>query len=351
MMLLIIAASVTLAAAQAPDTGSAWNRIPGGPGSGCAHDSSYAFFIHPGDAQRLVIYLNGGGACWNAVNCDLHGRATFHDLIDSTQLPDLQDGVFDLANARNPIRGFTIVFIPYCTGDVFLGARTVSYSNTDTTGTRRQFEIRHRGRANADQAVAWVYAQYPAPQLVFVAGSSAGAIPSPLYASEVAQHYPRARVVQLGDGAGGYRAPAIPGILAMWGATTALRQDAAYRGVDSATLTFETLYEVAAATTPHVTFAQYNTAADNVQLAFLAMLGVRDVRFEDFLRTNFADIRRSNLALRTYTAPGPMHTILRRAEFYSLTVDGVAIRDWVADLLDGKGVADVGQSLLTGSGH
>ena len=350
-MLLIIAASVTFAAAQAPDTGSAWTRIPGGPGTGCAHDSSYAFFVHPGDAHRLVIYLNGGGACWNGLNCDLHGRATFRDLIDSTQLADLQGGIFDFANARNPIRDFTVVFIPYCTGDVFLGARTVGYTSTDTTGTRRQFEIRHRGRANADQAVAWVYAHYPAPQLVFVSGSSAGAIPSPLYASQVAQHFPRARVVQLGDGAGGYRAPAIPGILALWGATTALRQDPAYAGVDSATLTFETLYEVAARTNPQVSFAQYNSAADNVQLAFLAMLGVHDVRFEDLLAANLADIRQTNRALRTYTAPGAMHTILRRPEFYSLTVDGVALRDWVADLLDGKRVADVGQSLLAGSNH
>jgi hypothetical protein len=41
-----------------------------------------------------------------------------------------------------------------------------------------------------------------------------------------------------------------------------------------------------------------------------------------------------------------MHTILRRPEFYSLMVDGVLVRDWVADLLDGKHVSDVGQSLL-----
>jgi hypothetical protein len=46
-----------------------------------------------------------------------------------------------------------------------------------------------------------------------------------------------------------------------------------------------------------------------------------------------------------------MHTILRRSEFYNLSVDGVAVRDWVADLLEGKRVADVGQSLLTGSSH
>ena len=347
-MLLIIAASLTLAAAQQPDSNSGWTRIPGGPGTGCAHDSSYAFFVHSGDARRLVIYLNGGGACWNSMNCDLHARPSYHPAIDSTDMPEQHNGIFDLANPRNPIRGHTVIFIPYCTADVFLGARTVSYASADTGAPPHPFEVRHRGRANADRAVEWVYAHYPAPQLVFVAGSSAGAIPSPYYAAQVARHYPHARIVQLGDGAGGYRAPRIPGILAQWGATTRLRSDPAYHGVDSAALTFETLYEVAGHTAPRVTFAQYNTAEDNVQLSFLEMLGVQGVRLADLLAANLADIRQANPALHTYTAPGQMHTILRRPEFYSLAVDGVAVRDWVADLLDGKPVPDVGQSLLAG---
>lgn len=341
---------MTLAAGRQPDTNGVWSRVPGGPGTGCAHDSSYAFFVHKGDDRRLVIFLNGGGACWNSLHCDLHAQPTYHPEIDSTDVPDQKNGLFDLSNPANPIRGFTVVFIPYCTADVFLGTRTVGYTSTDTGGASHAFDVRHRGRANADQAVAWAYAHYPAAQLVFVTGSSAGAIPSPYYASQVARHYPHARVVQLGDGAGGYRAPPIPGILAMWGATAALQGDSAYRGVDSATLTFETLYEVAARATPQVTFAQYNSADDNVQLAFLAILGVHDVRLPDLLAANLADIRRINPVLRTYTAPGSMHTILRRPEFYSLRVDGIAVRDWVADLLDGRGVIDVGQALLAGHG-
>jgi Pectinacetylesterase len=345
-MILVIAASVTLAVAGQPDTSSVWTRIPGGPGTGCAHDSSYAFFVHKGDDHRLAIFLNGGGACWNSMNCDLHARPTYHAQLDSTDIPDTQGGLFDLSNPRNPIKSYTIVFIPYCTGDVFLGGRTVSYVSTDTTGASHQIQVRHQGRANADLAVAWVEAHYAAPQLVFIAGSSAGAIPSPFYASQVARHYPEARIVQLGDGAGGYRAPAIPGILALWGATALLRTDSAYRGVDSASLTFETIYQVSARAAPQVTFAQYNSAEDGVQLSFLALLGVRGVKLAGLLAANLTDIRQVNPALRTYTSPGPMHTILRRPEFYSLTVDGVAVRDWVADLLDGKHVSDVGQSLL-----
>ena len=192
-MILVIAASITLAAAAQPDTNSAWTRIPGGPGTGCAHDSSYAFFVHKGDDHRLAIFLNGGGACWNSMNCDLHARPTYHAQLDSTDIPDTQGGIFDLSNPRNPIKRYTIVFIPYCTGDVFLGGRTVSYASTDTTGASHQIQVRHQGRANADRAVAWVEAHYPAPQLVFIAGSSAGAIPSPFYASQVARHYRAAR--------------------------------------------------------------------------------------------------------------------------------------------------------------
>ena len=345
-MIHVIAASITLAAAGQSDTNSVWMRLPGGPGTGCAHDSSYAFFVHQGDDHRLAIFLNGGGACWNGMNCDLHARPTYHVQLDSTDIPGTQGGIFDLSNPRNPIRDYTIVFIPYCTGDVFLGGRTVSYTSTDTTGAAHEIQVRHQGRANADQAVAWVEAHYPAPQLVFMAGSSAGAIASPFYASQLARHYLKARIVQLGDGAGGYRAPPIPGILALWGATTLLRSDSAYRGVDSASLTFETIYEASARTTPRVTFAQYNSAEDGVQLSFLALLGVHGVRLAGLLAANLADIRQVNPALRTYTSPGPMHTILRRPEFYSLTVDGVPVRDWVADLLDGKHVSDVGQSLL-----
>jgi hypothetical protein len=273
----------------------------------------------------------------------VHGQPTFDPQVDSTDDPSRQGGILDLSDARNPVRDYSIVFVPYCTADAFLGARTVTYSSDTAAG---RFHIIHSGRANARWALAWVYAHFANPSLVFVTGSSAGAIPTPLYAAQVARHYPRARVIQLGDAAGGYRAQAIPGILALWGATRALQRDPAYRGVDSATLTFETLYQVAARATPRVAFAQFNSAEDNVQLSFLSMLGVRDVPLAPLLAANHADIRRTNPAFMTYTAPGHMHTVLLRPQFYTLTVDGIAVRDWVADLLDGTRVADVGQALL-----
>ncbi len=346
-------------AARGPDLGSplagpqrGWNRIAGGSGTGCVQDSTYAFFFRPGRERRLAIFFQGGGGCWNSQNCDLQGRHTFTNahVNFSPEDPSRMTGILELSNPRNPIRDYSIVFVPYCTADAFLGARTVTYSTPGTTDTpERSFQIRHRGMANAEDVLAWVFAHFTEPNLVLVTGVSAGAIPTPVYATRIAQHYPRARVVQLGDAAGGYRARAIPGILALWGATRALQRDDAYRAIDSAAMTFEGLYVIASRATPRVTFTQYNSAEDTVQLAYLSRLGERGVRLQQALAENHADIRRANPRFRTYTGPGQGHGILRRPEFYTLTVDGIAFRDWVADLLDGHAVPDVGRSLLVAS--
>jgi hypothetical protein len=175
--------------------------------------------------------------------------------------PSNFNGILDLANPANPLKDHNIVFVPYCTADIFLGNRTVTYSVPATdSAPERSTQIQHWGSADADSVMNWVYSHFPEPSLVFVTGSSAGAIPSPLYASRVAQHYPNARVVQLGDAAGGYRAKAITDILAGWGATSSVLSDSVFRGVDSATFNLETLYIVGSQATPRVTFTQYNNA-------------------------------------------------------------------------------------------
>ena len=340
---LVVMALGTQPRAVAQSTAAGWARIAGGRGTGCAHDSSFAFFVHPGDPRRLMVYFQGGGACWNGANCDLQERPTFDPQVDSTDDPTHALGIFDLTNPANPIRDYSMVFIPYCTADLHLGAREVTYTDTVRPGTRRTYRIRHGGAANAGSALAWVYEHYDRPDVVFVAGSSAGAIPSPVFAARIARHYPRARVVQLGDAGGAYRAPAIPGILARWGATQVLRREPAYRSLDAAALTFESFYIVAARDAPGVRFAQYNNAEDKTQLFFLEQLGVHDASLPGLLALNLAEIRRVNSRFKSYTAPGRAHTILMTPQFYALRVDGVSIRDWVAALLDGRAVRNVGE--------
>ena len=170
-----------------------------------------------------------------------------------------------------------------------------------------------------------------------------------MYAAIAARHYKRARIVQLGDAGGGYRAPNIPELVWRSGMASWLSGAAGFPSVDSTTLNHTTLYTMAAQTAPHVVFAQYNAVEDSTQIGFQRLLGVRDVPLRQSLAENFADIRNSIPQLHLYTAPGFVHTILGRPQFYTLTVDGVRFCDWLAAFLDGKPMPDVGTKLLEGN--
>ena len=319
-----------------------WNRIPGRDGTGCAHDSTFAFRVRPGLPDKVMIYLNGGGACWRAQDCNPHGRPTYTMTVDSANDVSMRTGILDVANEANPVRDYTIVFIPYCTGDVHLGTREVEY---DLKGDK-MLSVRHGGGANLETALDWVYTNIHNPRTVFVTGVSAGAIPTPVVAEKVARHYPRTRVVQLGDGAGGYHADAVPSLLAGWGATDYLADDPAFHSLDSASFTFERLYTAAARVAPRVHFAQVNTTEDATQLYFLTLLGIKGTPLVKFLATNLGEIQDSVPSFRSYTWPGKTHTILRSNAVYTTVVDGVAFKDWLAALVNGDDIEDVGQSLL-----
>ena len=323
-----------------------WNRIPGRYGTGCAHDSTFAFRVRPGLPDKVMIFLNGGGACWRAQECDPRGRPTYTMTSDSANDVSVRTGIFDVANPANPVRDFTMVFIPYCTGDVHLGTREVEYEMPTAKGTPRAFAVRHGGAANVEAVLDWVYTNIHAPQTVFVTGVSAGAIPSPVVAAKVARHYPGARVVQLGDGAGGYHAAAVPALLAGWGATEYLLDDAAFRSLDSADFSFERLYLASAGAAPGVHFAQVNSVEDATQLYFLSLLGVKGTRLAKLLAADLAEIRDVVPWFRTYTIPGKAHTILRSNAVYSTKVGGVRFSEWLEQLVNGESVDDVGEKLL-----
>lgn len=323
---------------QAPDRG--WGKIPGGPGTSCSTGGPYFFFVRPGDPQRLLIHFQGGGACWNGVNCDTRQRPTFDPSVDDNDQPK-QAGIFDVANPQNPFKDFTMVFVSYCTGDAHLGNRVVTYS-TQATDSRptSTFQIHHEGYPNAMAALRWSFANLPSPKTIFVSGESAGAIASPFFAVLVAAHYSRSKVAQLGDSAGGYRTPAVTKLLEGWGASETIRNVTPYRKQEGA-INFETLYTAAARDLPSVRFSQFNTIEDSTQCLFLRLVGVENASLERLLEQNYADIHEASPDFRAFTAPGKTHTILSRPEFYQLEVSGVRFRDWVTDLVMGRPVKNV----------
>src|SRR5690606_14481079 len=168
-----------------------WNQVDPGGETTCAAGTPYAFFVRPvEDSSRLLIYFQGGGACWNAFSCNPDNTSVYDPAVSGDDL--YATGIFDLENPLNPMADFNMVFIPYCTGDVFTGSRTVDYSDTLT--------IAHQGYTNARAVLDWVYANFAQPSQVFITGSSAGSLGSIYHTADIMAQYAGVPVVQLGDG-------------------------------------------------------------------------------------------------------------------------------------------------------
>ncbi len=346
--LLYVAAWSTVAHADEPaaaDT-AGWKAVAGGHGTGCATDATpYEFYVHEGDPKRLAIYFQGGGGCWNARNCGLDGQRTFDNSIDDTDRPWLNKtvvgGILDATNPANPLRDFTIVFAPYCTADVHIGARTERFETADG----KHLNVHYRGLANAQRVMDWVTQQYADPKRVFVSGGSAGAIPAPIFASQLARHYAKAQVVGLGDGAGGYRTTRLAQWLELWGATRALKHDPLYRDLNVETANFEDFYS-RAASVPNLQLGQINSIEDGVQIYFLSQLGHQVKSLAPLLSASMTDLRKSNPKFRTYTMAGAVHTVLTRPDFYTAKADEVMLTKWLDDLVNDRRVDNVGDSLF-----
>jgi len=342
LFLALLAACAQQSAAPTADPlakmSAGWNQLKPGGETICSDGSAYSFFVRPGDPDKLMVYFEGGGACWFRKNCDTTLQPTYKVNLAGQNLDDAR-GIFDFSRQDNPFANYTIVYAPYCSGDVHLGRTDRSYP--PETGQTSDLIIRHRGFTNTEAVLDWTYGNVTSPQTVFVTGSSAGSIPSPFYAYAIGERYKDARIVQLGDGSGGYRrrdGANLPHT--EWQTVKELQKSPAYSDIDDKTFNYEELYIRAAKARPDIQFAAYDAAEDAIQKQFLALSGVKDVGLLELISANQADIRAAAPGFRSFIAGGDSHTVLMRPEFYTFRVGEVTIRDWVANLAAGKAVRD-----------
>ena len=83
----------------------------------CRDGSSTGFGINPSNAsKKLMIFLEGGGACFNAVTCLVNPSA-----FSGNNYTGSSAGIFNRADIANPVKDWNFVDVPYCTGDVHAG--------------------------------------------------------------------------------------------------------------------------------------------------------------------------------------------------------------------------------------
>lgn len=123
----------------APPAGWTWYEIAGAV---CRDGSPTGFYRHRGSTDKLLIYLEGGGACSNDRFCAFNpanvNQVMFGNgetLIGSAlgavtgrQQPGVYSGgtpagIFDTTSTANPFKDWDQIYVPYCTGDVFFGTK------------------------------------------------------------------------------------------------------------------------------------------------------------------------------------------------------------------------------------
>ena len=318
----------------------------------CSKGTPWSLFARAGTVNKLLVYYQGGGACWEGLTCVLETFDTNVETdpeVGGSDHPARQSGgLANLEDPNNPFRDWHAVFVPYCTGDVHWGDTEVEYQFGATTAT-----IHHKGAINAMAAESWIAEHFSGPEQVFVTGSSAGAYGAVTHSVRLQELFPDAQFDVVGDGGNGVvTQDFLVNYLSTWGIEKHLPEEVPELDVPLGELDMSGVYEAIARAYPNGRFATYTAAFDGgggAQTFFYhIMKNAEDTAawgawWESSCEWN-SMMRELNLAtaaavpnFRYYVGVGSAHTIWGRDKLYTDTTGGVpAFVDWIDTMLYGS---------------
>lgn len=164
----------------------AWQTVQMAPQTGavCGNGSPYKFFVNRvPNTRNTIIYLEGGGACWDYASC------TGQSGIRGARNPDgIPNDYMSLLNpgaslvspfvvrlhpwTRVKTQNWNMVYVPYCTGDIYSGDRVAVYQ--DPQSQQEPLIWHHNGMRNMRAVVGWLKDNLPRPTQMLTTGCSAG---------------------------------------------------------------------------------------------------------------------------------------------------------------------------------
>jgi hypothetical protein len=161
------------------------------PESRCMNDTPTGIGVNLSpDSRRVLIYLEGGGACFNGFTCATvaHQNGFNATTMQQTASQYGSLGVFDRGDADNPFRDWNYVFVPYCSGDIHAGLNEQGMGGRVMVGYR-----------NIGLYLERLSPTFPDAEVVMLTGSSAGGFGAAYNYDRVAQAFGGRRVVLLDD--------------------------------------------------------------------------------------------------------------------------------------------------------
>jgi hypothetical protein len=196
-------AAHTADAAPIAITPSTWTFTPIADTS-CANGTPAGIATNgaPVASTDLVVYFEGGGACWDDLTCFTLQTAVYittgYDATTfQTELPTLETlPLIDRTGSDATFAAANYAYIPYCTGDLHAGA------NVTTLGSGSAATAVHFvGAANVQTFAATLRASLPGVTRVWLVGSSAGGYGATFALPVFAAQWPDAQIQVLQDSA------------------------------------------------------------------------------------------------------------------------------------------------------
>lgn len=324
------------------DVGDGWTKHTfdslSGAGPICIAGTDYSVFTRAGNPSRLLIFEQGGGACWqDFYNCNV--------LAESQEPPAPPVGIWDFDSKDNPFADYSIVYMPYCDGSVFTGDNDVFdptwqafieglLSLPPGAGPPVRF---HRGMRNQSAGIDLAKQMFPHASRITVAGSSAGGVGAAGFAPFLVRmlYGNQVKLTVLNDaGPVAVNLDALGDIMARaadWDFGKfypASCTDCSELGQGTAIIKWRLDNDST------IREAFYETDADLTNRFFMALLG-DPAAFRDLVVTEHGLLHDAHpdRYKRFIVAGDTTHTALQTPLFYLQEADGVLLNEWVDDFL------------------
>ena len=166
-------------------------------GAVCSDGSRYHALFRKGRENNLIIVLDGGGmmfdrfsAAYPSGDAFVEGELSFYDAWckpDKNAYARL--GMFHEKCRKSPFFGWTLLYVPYTTGDFHGGDGDFTYTGRD--GEEKVFHA--RGNRNLHFCIDFIKQFCPSPDRLTVLGCSAGGFGTAFVGSDILDRFPDCR--------------------------------------------------------------------------------------------------------------------------------------------------------------
>lgn len=305
------------------------NGLPAGPV--CIAGTPYSAYSKGGDPKKLLIFLQGGGACWQGfTNCNILAEA--QDPTQPLDAAAMPPGIFS-DDADNPVDDWSIVYLPYCDGSVFVGDNDVA-DDAFPFGPVRY----HRGLRNVTAGIDLAKSLFPDARRIMVAGSSAGGVGAASFAPFLTRFAfgDQIKLSVFNDA----------------GPVAVNPDDTAAINARADDWQFGQFYPASCTecdprgqSTPLILWrldndrsireSFYSTDGDTTNRFFMNLLGSPISVYRDLLLTEHGKLEAAHPArYKRFIVFGEIsHTALQAPRFFETSIDGVPLVDWTEDFL------------------